>query len=251
MPADSPGSITCVSNAAPSHRVTLTLPWGAAHFNGAGDELMKSDEDGLTYMLPAQDAPYEIVALFELAPPERPYQPASVSAPVVTEQDSFVEVAVSASDDPNGTSQDTLLTITTVSPGGASEPESRPKDSGEPAEERLEVHAKTYYTGFDWGDEHFITVEQFSEDDSPVRWGGTGGWTLLRSGCHDQKTTVGGYYNIFVELGDSEHAEMHSARLKLLTSIGYWFTPPRGHYGSQTWEGYLTGTPLMLTRVTA
>jgi hypothetical protein len=250
MPADSPGSITCVSNAAASHRVTLTLPWAATHFNGAGNTLMTSDEGGLTYMLPAQDEPYEIVALFELSD-GGPFRPASVSAPVVTEQDSFVEVTVSGSDEPNGTSQDTLLTITTVSPSDASAPESRPEDSSELAEEKLEVHAKTYYSGFDWSDEHYITVEQFSEEDGPVRWGGTGGWTLLRGGCHDQRTAVGGYYNIFVELGNSEHPDMHSARLRLLTSIGYWLTPPRGHYGSQTWEGYLTDTPLTLVRVTA
>ena len=250
MPADSPGSITCVSNSPALHRVTITLPWGATHFIGAGDVLMATDEKELTYMLPARDTPYEIVALFELSV-DGPFQPASVSAPMVTEKDSFVEVTVSASDDATSSSRDTVLTVTTVSPDGESAPESCLEVSGELAEEKLEVHAKTYYSGFDWGDEHYITVEQFSGEDGPVRWGGTGGWTLLRGGCHDQRTAVGGYYNIFVELGNSEHPEMHSARLKLLTSIGYWFTPPRGHYGSQTWEGYLTDTPLALVRVTA
>ena len=259
IPAGSKAIIQAVSNAAWNQQLTIDWGQGPVVLAGSGERVPMTTPDGRTTLEVAPSPQgYQVNVTFQFSQePSGPFLLGRVQEPIITQKGPFSVVQVMSEDGSDNDNNDTYLTLVAVNFGQdmvVSPPTTNDSEvSSTPAaafDESLHTHAKTYYNNplVIGGDEHYFTVPGFNLSGR-VDYQGTS-WSARNAMFLDVPTPFGGYLNIYAELYDCQHPEMHDLVVLLTTSIGYWGFRPVGSR-SADWVWSVTGTgPYTVTQVT-
>ena len=264
IPANSQGSISCMSNAAYMQRVTVTINDDIYIFIGTGEgEPMKLDSgDGIIIISP-QNTFQTASVLFEYSssPPYTEFFQASmVKDESIVDKYPFTMINITSEDSGDNDNNDSYLSVFFLSADGPEENQRENQEEGiikdyGSSNGQLELHAKTYYnTPEPSGFEHTILIPypDFLPAYEPTALPFTCnnlGWDFLQGTVMAQKTALGGYLKIGVILNNCVLPEISNAQLYITASVSWWGGFPTGSK-SADWEANLYYTTYKVTRVT-